>query len=85
MEQEAMRSQETPRSYLELHRACLGGIEGIEEVMSIHAGVCKWEGKAGELGASFHRGQRQHWKTGRWDQREGREDGLRPICSAPGV
>lgn len=48
-----MRNQETPRPYLELHRACLGGVKGVEEVMSIRAGVCKWEGKAGELGGQF--------------------------------
>lgn len=65
-----MSNQETPRLYLELHRACLGGVEGIEEVMGVHAGICKAEGKAGEQGASFHKGQRQHWKTGRGGTRE---------------
>lgn len=67
-----MSNQETPRLYLKLHRACLGGVKGIEEVMGICAGICKGEGKAGEQGggASFHRGQRQHWKTGRDGTRE---------------
>lgn len=48
-----MRNQGTPRLYLELHRACLGGVEGIEEVMGIRAGICKAEGKAGEQGAGL--------------------------------
>lgn len=64
--------------YLELYRACLGGVEGIEEVMCVCAGICKVEGEAGEWGSRLHRGQRQHG----WGQREEREDdGLRLICS----
>lgn len=30
-------------AYLELHGACLGGVEGVEEVMGIRAGICKAE------------------------------------------
>lgn len=49
--------------------------------MGICAGICKGEGKAGELGARLHSGQRQHWKTGKAGvQREETEDGLNP-CS----
>ena len=29
------------QTYLKLHRACLRGVEGMEEVMGIHAGICK--------------------------------------------
>lgn len=29
------------QAYLELHGACLGGVEGVEEVMGIHAGIWK--------------------------------------------
>lgn len=48
-----MSNQETPRLYLKLHRACLGGVKGIEEVMGICAGICKAEGKSGEQGVGL--------------------------------
>lgn len=54
--------------YLKLYRACLGGVEGIEEVMGIRAGICEVEGKSGEVGVGeLRRGQRQQG----WGQRRG--------------
>lgn len=74
-----MWNQGIPRLYLELHRACLGGVKGIEEVMGICAGICKVEGKAGEQrgrGLVPQRAEMALENKQAWDQREGgRMDG----------
>ena len=47
------------QTYLKLHRACLRGVEGMEEVMGIHAGICKTQKERQVMGTGTpHKGGR---------------------------
>ena len=47
------------QTYLKLHRACLRGVEGMEEVMGIHAGICKAQKERQVMGTGTpHKGGR---------------------------
>lgn len=39
------------QAYLELHGACLGDVKGVEEVMGVHAGICKAQKERQVMGA----------------------------------
>lgn len=76
LEGEVMQNQRTPRvdprwAYLELHGACLSGVEGIEEVMGIRAGIYKAEKEGRWWGQEFHTGRTFQTRQG-FDKKERR-------------
>lgn len=83
-------------AYLELHGACLGGVEGVEEVMGIRAGICKAEreGRWREQGPTegLKSLKNNDKETGDAGWQEGEDGGVgnaagvnRDQCGPPGV